>query len=110
MHHVHPEVLVSEPNGCSRLTPEQKDVPSGDSYSHVGYSTQAPVPTSSNSLGVAFPSQPVNEPGLLNWVGHLIRDHVYGHMKMVVHDFARRGDTVTGLRNQGNFSLLLEGN
>jgi hypothetical protein len=70
---------------------------SGDSYSHVGYSAQAPAPTSSNPLGVAFPGQPVNEPGVPNWVGYLIRDHGHGHANMVAYDYARRGDTVTGV-------------
>ncbi len=63
----------------------------------MGYSAQAPAPTSSNPLGVAFPGQPVNEPGLPNWIGYLIRDHGHGHANMVAYDYARRGDTVTGV-------------
>ena len=70
---------------------------SGDSYSHVGYSAQAPAPTSSNPLGVVFPGQPINEPGLPNWVGYLLRDHGHGHANIVAYDYARRGDTVTGV-------------
>jgi len=70
---------------------------SGDSYSHVGYSAQAPVPTSSSPLGVAFPGQPINEAGRPNWVGYLIRDHAHGHANMIAYDYARRGDTVTGV-------------
>ncbi|KAH9999799.1 hypothetical protein BJV77DRAFT_1058148 [Russula vinacea] len=88
----------------SRLTPSwrgytriKKFMVFGDSYSHVGYSAQAPAPTSSNPLGVVFPGQPTNEPGLPNWIGYLIRDHGHGHANMVAYDYARRGDTVTGV-------------
>lgn len=70
---------------------------SGDSYSYVGYSAQAPQPTSSSPLGVAFPGECINETGLPNWVGYLIRDHGHGHANMIAYDYARRGDTVTGV-------------
>ncbi|KAH9966024.1 hypothetical protein BC827DRAFT_786476 [Russula dissimulans] len=88
----------------SRLTPSwrgyfriKKLMLFGDSYTHVGYSARAPVPTSSSPLGVAFPGQPVNEPGLPNWVGYLIRDHGHGHANMVAYNYARQWDTVTGV-------------
>jgi hypothetical protein len=70
---------------------------SGDSYSYVGYSAQAPQPTSSSPLGVAFPGECINETSLPNWVGYLIRDHGHGHANMIAYDYARRGDTVTGV-------------
>ncbi|KAI0307236.1 hypothetical protein B0F90DRAFT_1622154 [Multifurca ochricompacta] len=88
----------------SRLTPTwrgyfriKKLMVFGDSYSYVGYSAQAPVPTSSSPLGVAFPGQPINEPGLPNWIGYLIRNYGHGHANMIAYDYARRGDTVMGV-------------
>ncbi|KAH9977861.1 hypothetical protein BGW80DRAFT_1284562 [Lactifluus volemus] len=79
-------------SSSSRLTPSwrgytriKKLMVFGDSYSHLKPS------------GVPFPGQPVNEPGLPNWVGYLIRDHGHGHANIVAYDYARRGDTVTGV-------------
>ncbi|KAH9006896.1 hypothetical protein EDB86DRAFT_2793663 [Lactarius hatsudake] len=88
----------------SRLTPSwrgfiniRKLIVFGDSFSYIGYSSRSPVPTSSSPLGVAFPGQPVNEPTLPNWLGYLVRDYGHGHANMIAYDYARRGDTVTGV-------------
>ncbi|KAI9448111.1 hypothetical protein H4582DRAFT_2107504 [Lactarius indigo] len=88
----------------SRLTPSwrgfiniRKLIVFGDSFSYIGYSSRSPVPTSSSPLGVAFPGQPVTEPTLPNWLGYLVRDYGHGHANMIAYDYARRGDTVTGV-------------
>jgi hypothetical protein len=75
-------------------------VNSGDSFSHVGYSSRSPVPTSSSPLGVAFPGQTVTEPGLPNWLGYLVRDYGHGHANIIAYNYARRGDTVLGVSGE----------
>ncbi|TFY83058.1 hypothetical protein EWM64_g954 [Hericium alpestre] len=72
----------------------------GDSYSHVGYHSQAPPPTSARPLGVASPGLTVNEPGYPNWVGHLITAHTHGQSNILVYDYAVRGDTAPGVSRQ----------
>ncbi|ETW83815.1 carbohydrate esterase family 16 protein [Heterobasidion irregulare TC 32-1] len=72
----------------------------GDSYSYVGYHSQAPPPTAARPLGVPFPGVPVNEPGQSNWVGHLITSHSHGQANILVYDYAVRGDTAPGVRRQ----------
>jgi len=72
----------------------------GDSFSHVGYSSRSPVPTSSSPLGVAFPGQTVTEPGLPNWLGYLVRDYSHGHANIIAYNYARRGDTVSGVSGE----------
>ncbi|KAA1466768.1 hypothetical protein DENSPDRAFT_876792 [Dentipellis sp. KUC8613] len=72
----------------------------GDSYSYVGYHSQAPPPTASKPLGVATPGTPVNEPGYPNWVGHLITSYSHGQSNMLVYDYAVRGDTTPGVTRQ----------
>ena len=73
---------------------------SGDSFSYIGYGSRSPVPTSANPLGVTFPGQPVTEPGLPNWLGYLVRDYGHGHANIIAYNYARRGDTVTGVARE----------
>ncbi|KAI0050206.1 carbohydrate esterase family 16 protein [Auriscalpium vulgare] len=72
----------------------------GDSYSYVGYHSQAPLPTSSRPLGVPFPGTPLTEAGKPNWVGHLVTTYAHGRSNMLVYDYAVRGDTVPGVVKQ----------
>ncbi|GLB34892.1 hypothetical protein LshimejAT787_0204570 [Lyophyllum shimeji] len=89
----------------------------GDSYSSVGYD-DAPrdcVSTALQPLGVPFPGSTWNEPDLPNWVGHLVtkyfprprfipagveQDAAYLERPLLVYDYAKGGDTVTGVRRQ----------
>lgn len=73
---------------------------SGDSYSYVGYHSQAPPPTASRPLGVTFPGLVVNEAGQPNWVGHLITTYAHGQSNILVYDYAVRGDTAPGVARQ----------
>lgn len=65
---------------------------SGDSYSYIGYHSQAPPPTAARPLGVNFPGTVVNEPGQPNWVGHLITTYAHGQSNLLVYDYAVRGN------------------
>jgi len=83
----------------------------------VGYNL-APKDCASTALqplGVPFPGSTWNEPDLPNWVGHLItkyfprsrftpgdveQDAVYMKRPLLVYDYAKGGDTVTGVRHQ----------
>ncbi|KAI0065901.1 hypothetical protein BV25DRAFT_1821605 [Artomyces pyxidatus] len=84
-------------NGYSGL---KKVVVFGDSYSYVGYHSQAPVPTPAKPFGLPYPGTPLTEPGLPNWVGYLITTYANGRANMVVYDYAVRGDTVPGVARQ----------
>ncbi|PCH37968.1 carbohydrate esterase family 16 protein [Wolfiporia cocos MD-104 SS10] len=70
----------------------------GDSYSQVGYNSQEPRPSANNPLGVAFPGITWNEPNQPNWIGHLIKKHAPA--PLLVFDYARGGDNVSGVRWQ----------
>ncbi|KAI0311965.1 SGNH hydrolase-type esterase domain-containing protein [Amylostereum chailletii] len=72
----------------------------GDSYSYVGYHSQASPPTAAKPLGLNHPGTPVTEPGQANWVGHLITSYNHGRSNILVYDYAVRGDTVLGVTAQ----------
>jgi len=96
---------------------------SGDSYSSVGYSYDAPPPTESQPLGVSFPGQTYNERGLPNWVGHMIttyapeprfvpflketeRDVRGLESALLVYSYAEGGSTMENVREQIQYSFL----
>ncbi|KAI0058484.1 hypothetical protein BV25DRAFT_1810800 [Artomyces pyxidatus] len=96
-----------------RITPSwrgydslKKLVVFGDSYSYVGYHSQAPIPTSSNPIGVPYPGTPVTNPGQPNWLGHLITFYAHGLSNILVYDYAVRGDTVPGVAKQVSEQFL----
>jgi len=87
---------------------------SGDSYSSVqrAYS-DTHRPSVEHPLGLAFPGSTFNFPDA-NWVGYLIKKYgpeprfepgatpsaTYQERPFLVHDYARGGDTVDGIRRQ----------
>ena len=91
-------------------------VVSGDSYSTVGYDhREDDHPSASQPLGTLFPGHTYNELDLPNWVGYLItqycppprfnpseeeQDSDYTESPLLVYNYARGGDTVTGVRSQ----------
>ena len=96
---------------------------SGDSYSSVGYSYDAPPPTASQPLGVSFPGHTYNEPGLPNWVGHMIttyapeprfvpflkgteQDGRCLESPLLVYSYAEGGSTMENVREQIQYSFL----
>jgi len=96
---------------------------SGDSYSSVGFSYGSSLPTASQPLGVSFPGQTFNEPGLPNWVGHLItkyapeprfvpslnemeQDARCLESSLLVYDYAEGGSRMENVREQIRYSFL----
>jgi len=96
---------------------------SGDSYSAVELTDGEDKPTAANPLGVEFPGHTWNEIDKPNWVGHLItkytpgprfkpgqplskQDPQWAKSPLLVHDFARGGDTVDGVRRQVERSFV----
>lgn len=95
----------------------------GDSYSAVGVIDGQNKPSAVNPLGVRFPGHTWNEPDKPNWIGHLITKYTPGprfkpgkslrkqdpqwvKSPLLVHDFARGGDTVDGVKRQVETSFL----
>jgi len=95
----------------------------GDSYSAVELTDGKDKPTAANPLGIEFPGHTWNEIDKPNWVGHLItkytpgsrfkpgqplskQDPQWAKSPLLVHDFARGGDTVDGVRRQVERSFL----
>ena len=73
---------------------------SGASYCDVGYNFKtSPPPNIDEPLGVPFPGNTYAEPGKANWVGHLVT-RLKDETKLVVHDFAKGGDTTEGVERQ----------
>lgn len=79
----------------------------------MGYNSE--IPTSENPLGVNFPGETWNEPGLPNWVGYLITEYcpeprykpggegqveAYVEAPLLVYNYAQGGDTVAGVCRQ----------
>ena len=96
---------------------------SGDSYSSVGFSYDSSPPTASQPLGVSFPGETYNEPGLPNWVGHLITkyapeprfipsltetEHDIRSLEssLLVYDYAEGGSRMENVREQIRYSFL----
>ena len=96
---------------------------SGDSYSSVGFSYDSSLPTASHPLGVSFPGQTFNEPGLPNWVGHLITKYALEprfvpslneteqdirclESSLLVYDYVEGGSRMENVREQIRFSFL----
>lgn len=65
----------------------------GDSYSQTSIFPQG-QPTEEEPLGVPFPGDTYTE-GPANWVGHLVKER-----KLLVHNYAQGGATVSGVRTQ----------
>jgi len=99
---------------CSGSTTISLSFGSGDSYSSVqrAYS-DTHQPSVEHPLGLPFPGSTFNFPDA-NWVGYLIKEYgpeprfqpgatpsvAYEERPYLVHDYARGGDTVDGIRRQ----------
>ncbi|KAJ3562000.1 hypothetical protein NP233_g9845 [Leucocoprinus birnbaumii] len=85
----------------------------GDSYTDIRY--QGEVPSTDNPLGVTYPGVPWTENGKPNWIGHLITKYCphprydpdeeeqredYRNHPLLVYNYARGGDRVTGVATQ----------
>jgi hypothetical protein len=96
---------------------------SGDSYSSVGFNYDSSPPTVSQPLGVSFPGQTYNEPGLPNWVGHLITKYAPEprfvpslketeqdvrclESSLLVYDYAQGGSKTENVLEQIRYSFL----
>ncbi|OBZ75362.1 Thermolabile hemolysin [Grifola frondosa] len=78
----------------------------GDSYSDVGYNaTMSAHPTGDQPFGIEFPGITWAEPGMPNWVGHLVTEYSL-HTHLLVYDYAVGGDTVSGVRKQVQVKFL----
>ena len=88
---------------------------SGDSYSSVGYDSNAPHPTPIRPLGVAYPGTElwtdtdVDGSHHPNWVGHIISKYSPGNKyspggtsesSILVYDYAVGGERVAGVSRQ----------
>ncbi|PPQ87976.1 hypothetical protein CVT25_001055 [Psilocybe cyanescens] len=88
----------------------------GDSYSSVEFLNDEERPSATDPLGIDFPGLTYNESGLPNWVGHLITKYcpeprynpenrdkqteAWNNSPLLVHDYAKGGQTVAGVQSQ----------